>query len=275
MCRLFGMLSVETSNARKFLLEDSCSLYVQSKVDQKHLQSDGWGIGFYTGGIAQVIKSEKPVYLEYERFSSAVQTADSRLILAHIRRASNPRGLPRNELISPENSQPFAYENYLFGHNGTICIPDEVRRCLGEWKRIVKGVNDSEVYFWYIIKEMESGATFEEAIENFQRTLSGLWQKNHEKYPDKDSPYIVLNVIFSDGERLYAYCKYDKKDEAARSLCFKDQPAPQMSYLLEPTRLVVTSERTNREDRWRPLQSGQLLTGKVSGKTVNVNLQEI
>ncbi|MEM3041516.1 MAG: hypothetical protein QXG97_05790, partial [Nitrososphaerota archaeon] len=65
------MLSVEDSIAQKYLLEDPCSLYVQSKVDPKRLQEDGWGLGFYVNGTAKVIKSDKPVYMEYEKFASA------------------------------------------------------------------------------------------------------------------------------------------------------------------------------------------------------------
>lgn len=34
MCRLFGMFSVGALNASRYLLEDPCSLYDRSKVDQ-------------------------------------------------------------------------------------------------------------------------------------------------------------------------------------------------------------------------------------------------
>lgn len=203
MCRLFGMLSVKPCSAQKYLLEDPCSIYVQSRVDPSRPQGDGWRIGFYVNDAVQVIRSEKPVYMEYERFVSAVQIASSRVVLAHIRRASNPRGLPREQLISIENSQPFSYERYVFAHNGVISIPDEVAQCLGEWKARLRGLNDSEVYFWYIVKEMGNGAGFAEAIESFVQVLSDLWQRCRGRH-DHDRPYVGLNALFSDGERLYA-----------------------------------------------------------------------
>ena len=84
MCRLFGMLSIKDSNADKYLLEDPCSLYVQSRKDPRRLQGDGWGIGFYKDGCPIIIKSEKPVYMDYENFFSAVQRVKSRIILSHI-----------------------------------------------------------------------------------------------------------------------------------------------------------------------------------------------
>jgi len=69
------MLSVKASNARKYLLEDPCSIYAQSKVDPSRLQSDGWGTGFYIDDVPKVVRSEKPVYMEHEKFASAVQIA--------------------------------------------------------------------------------------------------------------------------------------------------------------------------------------------------------
>ncbi len=264
-----------TSNAQKYLLEDPCSLYIQSRANPGAPQGDGWGIGYYTGKVCHLIKSEKPVYEEHERFASAVYDANSNLILAHVRRASNPRGLPKTKIISIENSQPFKYENYLFAHNGTITIPDEVAESLGDWKYKIRSFNDSEVYFWFIVKTMTEGGIFADAVRKFYETLSELWQKNREKHFDKLRPYIGLNALLSDGERLYAYCKYDRDDESMKSLCFKEQPVFQMSYLVSQEKLIVSSEKTNEEEDWKPLESGHILTGEINGKCVSIKLQEI
>jgi predicted glutamine amidotransferase len=269
------MLSIDASSASKYLLKDPCSLFAQSSVDREKLQGDGWGIGFYADGASCLIKSEKPVYEEQERFTSDVRHAKSKIILAHIRRASNPRGLPREKIVSLENSQPFKHENFLFTHNGVITIPDEVAESLGKWKQRIRGFNDSEVYFWYIAKEVANGTSFPEALRNFERNLSELWRKNREKHPHTGRPYAGLNALVSDGEKLYAYCKYHEQDRSARSLCLGDQPVFQMSYLVSPARLVVVSEKTNREDDWKPLESGQLLTGQIRRKKIDIELQEI
>jgi predicted glutamine amidotransferase len=269
------MLSAEASNASKYLLRDSCSLFIQSNIDRNRLQGDGWGIGFYTGATPRFIKSEKPVYEEYERFASAVQQAKSKVILAHIRRASNPRGLPREKIISLGNSQPFKHKNFLFVHNGVITLPDEVAESLGGWKQRIRGFNDSEIYFWQIAKELTNGSGFPEALKKFEKKLSEILEKNREKYPDRKRPYIGLNVLFSDGEKLYAYCKYHEEDGSAMSLCFTDQPVFQMSYLVSSTKIVVVSEKTNQEDDWKSLRSGQLLTAKIEREKVNTEVQEI
>lgn len=275
MCRLFGMLSRGATNAVKYLLEDPCSLYAQSNVNPERLQGDGWGIGFYVDGALNLIKSDRPVYEECEAFTSAVRQADSEIVLAHVRRASNPRRLPRDRILSIGNSQPFKYRNYLFAHNGTITIPDEVAECLGDWKQKIQGLNDSEVYFWCIMKAMADGSSFTGALGKFQEDLIELWRRKREKFPSIDRPYVGLNALLSDGEKLYAYCKYHERDDSMRSLCSDDQPVFRMSYLISSTTLVVASEKTNRKDDWKPLESGQLLTGRVRNRKVSIDIAEV
>ncbi len=276
MCRLFGVISVEPSNASKYLVDDPCSLYVQSKVNPKRLQGDGWGIGFYVNGFLRLVKSEKPIFEEHERFKELVSKISSNIIVAHIRGASNPRGLPKKKLISIENSQPFGYRNYVFAHNGVINLPDEIAALLGDWRFNIKGLNDSEVYFWYIMREITQGKTLPEALKSFQEDLLRVWLENRERYPNKDRPYIGLNIIFSDGEKLYAYCKYDEeRDEGAVSLCYGDQPAWRMVYIHDSTRLVIASEKTNREEEWKPLKSGQLIVGRIVDGEIKISLEMV
>ena len=276
MCRLLGVISVNPSCTAKYLLNDPCSLYAQSRADPLRLQGDGWGLGFYVDGVLRLVKSEKPIYEEFERFKSIVESIRSNIVVAHIRRASNPRGLPREMLISIENSQPFGYENYVFAHNGIIMLPDEMASLLGDWRVKIKGLNDSEVYFWHIIKEISEGESLEKALVRFQERLFRVWLENRDKYPERDRPYIGLNMVFSDGNRLYAYCKYDEeRDRIARSLCYGDQPAMQMVYIIGEKKLVVASERTNPDEKWQPMKSGQLLTGEIVDGRVQASVKEI
>jgi predicted glutamine amidotransferase len=270
------MISVKPSNASKYLISDPCSLYAQSKVDPRRPQGDGWGVSFYINGSLKTIKSEKPIFEEYERFRSIVENISSNVIVAHIRRASNPRGLPKEKLLSIENSQPFNYKNYVFAHNGIINLPDEMAALLGDWRLKIRGLNDSEIYFWYLMKEIFQGKNISEALRSFQRDLVRVWLENRDKYPEKDRPFIGLNIIFSDGEKLYAYCKYDEeKDGRATSLCYGDQPAMQMFYLHSPEKLAVLSEKTNLEENWQPLISGHLIIGRVINDRIRISIQKI
>ncbi|MEM3756615.1 MAG: class II glutamine amidotransferase [Candidatus Bathyarchaeia archaeon] len=275
MCRLFGLLSTGFSNAAGYLLNDPCSLYAQSKSNPLRLQGDGWGVGFYVNGSLRVVRSEKPIFEEYERFKSVVESIKSNVIIAHVRRASNPRGLPREKLVSIENTQPFSYGKYVFAHNGVISVPDEVAQLLGDWRLNIRGLNDSEVYFWYIVKELSKGKNMPDALKNFQKDLLRVWMETREKYPERNRPYIGLNMVFSDGEKLYAYCKYDEElDGGVKSLCYGDQPAMQMVYIADSEKLIVASEKTNSRENWQPLKSGQLITGQISGGRIEIQIQE-
>lgn len=276
MCRLLSILSLDHSITPKYLLKDCCSLYAQSKADPSRLQSDGWGIGFYINCSPKVIKSEKPIYEEYERVQAVASNLKSPIIIAHIRRASNPRGLPREKIISIENSQPFNYENYVFAHNGVITIPDEMAELLGDWKKKIKSLNDSEIYFWHLVKELSEGRSVSQALKIFQKSFLKVWDENREKHPDKDRPYIGLNMILSDGKKLYAYCKYDEtRDGRTKSLCYKNQPAMQMTYTADSEKLIVSSEKTNTDDDWKPLKSEQLLVGQIVDEKIKFHIEEI
>lgn len=116
------------------MLETECSLFKQAV---KGKQSDGWGIGFYVGHVPILFKSEKAIYEEEDKFREIVKSTKGRII-THVRKASNPRGLPREKLISPENSQPLSHLKYLIAHNGSINIPDEVIKRLGSSRCVLR-----------------------------------------------------------------------------------------------------------------------------------------
>jgi len=274
MCRLFGMISNAPTNAAKYLVDVECSMLVQSRIDPDRLQRDGWGIGYYAHDLPSVVKSEKPVHSEAERYRSVSLAASSRIVISHIRAASNPRGLPRERLISPENSQPFQHGRFLFAHNGTVNLPDEVAELLGDYKAMVKGINDSEIYFWFLVKELEAGRNISAALLDFEDTLRDLWDKCSSRHPDKKRPYVGLNVIFSDGRRLYAYCRYAKEDERSTSICIRDRPVFQMCYL-PGIPLVIASEALTRNDGWLPIKNGQLLRAEAKDGTVDYVIEDL
>jgi len=274
MCRLFGMISNVPSNAAKYLVDVECSMLVQSRIDPNRLQSDGWGIGYYEHGLPHVVKSERPVHSEAERYRSVALAARSRIVLSHIRAASNPRGLPRERLISPENSQPFRHGRFLFAHNGTVNLPDEVAELLGDYGAMVKGINDSEIYFWFLIKELEAGRNASVALLNFEDALRGLWDECSSLHPEKKRPYVGLNAIFSDGTRLYAYCRYAKEDEGSTSICLRDRPVFQMCYL-PGTPFIVASEALTRNAGWLPIGNGQLLMAEAKDGTVDYVIEDL
>jgi len=259
MCRLFGVASVKEVAAEKYLLEVECSLYAQAVKGE---QGDGWGVAWYDNGSPRIIKSEKPVYEERGRFEEATRRAFSKIIIAHVRKASNPRNLPREMIIGLEHTQPFQYGDRVFGHNGVIRIPDEVMEFLGDYRKIIKGNNDSEVYFALLMKEWDRLGDLVEALRSLEEILWKALRKSNKNY---EHPFSSLNAIFSDGEKLYAYNRYAEEEKLKRlkSLCYGDTPYYIMTYLVEGDRLIVSSEILWKTDEWKKLGNGMLLTAWI------------
>src|SRR5438128_1129735 len=148
MCRLYGQIGPIAQTAEDFLVDSNCALLRQSNLKPGNYQKDGWGFGYFNGSRGKVAKSPRPAFKEPERFTSLASKIRSRVVIGHLRAASNPRNLPHRRLIAIENSQPFTDGRIVFAHNGTVNIPLEVAKYLGPYQRRIRGVNDSEVYFW-------------------------------------------------------------------------------------------------------------------------------
>ncbi len=276
MCRLFAALSIEPSDAENYLLDAECSLYKLSHVQSGSLQRDGWGVAYYANNRPIVRKSEKPVYDEPDKFRIVSQEARSNIIVAHIREASNPRGLPVNQLIGIENTQPFSSENYVFAHNGTINLPIELEEELGEYRAKIRGVNDSEVYFWYLMKEIHSGKDPVQAFYSSVDMMDNLWSKFRHSHKDKSYPYVGLNTILTDGRKLYAFSRFHNEyGNSELSLCQGDQKYFQMSYLAGKNNLVVASEKLTRDSRWRIIDTDQVLIAEITDQHLHYELVRV
>ena len=259
MCRILASISSEPISLRRFLIDDKCSLFRQSTAREDKLQKDGWGVAWYDGPL-KVEKSPNPVFEERDKMEMIAEREYS-LFIAHIRKASNPMNLPVEELRSYENTQPFSYKNWVFAHNGQINHPDIVRKSMGEWSAKIQGTNDSEVYFWLLMKYVHKKGDVREAIISLIEHLNSVWEEIPEDKRAK-SPYSALNMVLSDGKRLYAYNRYDSRGKD--SLCFRDRQYYQMQYLEIDDGVVIASERTSMDD-WKPVGDGGLFIAERDG----------
>jgi predicted glutamine amidotransferase len=271
MCRLFGMLAEERQTGEAWLVRSDRSLLAQSNADPAHVQKDGWGIGWYDEhGRVRVEKGIGGAYEDGERsmYLEAAARAESTLVFGHLRHASNPLKLPREQLIGPLNSQPFDTHTALFVHNGSIPFPIETRPFLGVHEAEVKGVNDSEVLFRLLLRHhQEIGDPFRSyvrAVEDLLRVWIGLGRP-------AEPPYSGLNVIFANGpEELWAFCLSTGKHGC--SLIDTKRPYYEMVYHAEPHRLVVGSEPFDGTPGayWTPLPNGTALHARRVGARVEV-----
>ena len=113
MCRLFALRANQPTAAQGSLLLAPHSLSRQSLCDARNLSHDnGWGIGYYTEGQVQRVRSVDSAEANprYRETAAAVLTT---ALLAHIRRASMGA-------VAIRNSHPFLHGRWLFAHNGTL-----------------------------------------------------------------------------------------------------------------------------------------------------------
>lgn len=271
MCRIVGVISAEPVKVTHYLINAECSLFNQAV---KGKQGDGWGIGWYTGRSLKIFKSEKAVYDEIDVFKRVVEDISSKIVIAHVRKASNPRNLPRKEIIGWENSQPFRYQGRVFAHNGVLRIPDEVAEALGEYRDLIKGKNDSEVYFALLMREWDLMKDVAHALRSLEEALWKALEKSDKEYP---SPYSSLNAVFSDGERLYAYNRYSTEKEivSLKSLCYGDDPYYEMTFLPRDDMLIVASEKLWKSSEWRKLSNGELLTAWIEDAKIRYQVERV
>jgi predicted glutamine amidotransferase len=283
MCRLFGALGSGPMDLESHLVSSETSLLAQSNAYDKRIQGDGWGLGCYPEtGKPGLDLSTGAIFEEKARFSAAVGKASGPVVIGHIREASNPMNLPRDRLLRIENQQPFTDGKWIFAHNGTLKLPAETLGKMGRYKDMMRGQNDSEVFFWLLMSRLEKTRSVREALAGSLKTIMEAWEEAPaEKREEARVPYVSLNFMLTDGKKLYAVCKYDghRPKHQDNWLIAVDPPRPllEMCYRLEPGGkcLVVASERTEPGGEWVPLRDGSLLTASLAGGKVKLKVEKL
>lgn len=195
--------------------------------------TDGWGIGYYKNGKANVFKSGNSVLKEKDSyFKTLKKISTSKILIIHFRKSA------WSNTNSPENSHPFLWNNFLFAHNGTIY---NFRKLLKEIKPAYKPRAcslDTEVYFRYIISNNgnETGLN----VLCFRDTVSKI---------KKNNKYSSLTCLIADGNNLCAYREFTKSPDY---------------YTLFYTKIgnstIICSELISKNLKWRLLGKSKLFT---------------
>jgi glutamine amidotransferase len=189
MCELFAMSSLIPSVA-SFSLDEFSR---HGGLTDQH--KDGWGVAFYEGRDAQLIREASPAndspYLAFLR----QHDIKSQTVIGHIRQATQGQ-------IALANTQPFARElggrRHLFAHNGDLTgIDDRSRFPLGRFTPI--GQTDSEVAFCHLLGQMEALWTAAESP-----SLSRRFQLV-KAFAEAVRPLGPANFIYSDSQYLFAH----------------------------------------------------------------------
>ena len=148
LCRLFGFKSAVPSRAHRSLVDAENALVRQSAD-----HPDGWGIGWFHGDDAYLLKSATPAH-DCERFRQVSTRLTSHTFVVHVRRATVG-------VVDPANAHPFRFGRWLFAHNGTVHGFDTLRpwmeaRTDETLKAQILGETDSELVFHYLLSALQA-----------------------------------------------------------------------------------------------------------------------
>lgn len=241
----------------------------QADYDKDNLQEDGWGLGWFDKDARPVVtKSPQAVFREAGRFRDEARKAASTAILGHLRAASNPRGIAREDLITLDNTQPFTDGRWLFAHNGTLNIPLETAAHLGPLAGELKSKNDSEVYFWHWLKHQrrlnDPAAAFAVCVSELWAIWNGLKDKK------TAAPFTSLNAIVTDGKSLHALCHSVSQGMAKHATFDSTQPWQVMSWRQEKGRVLAASEPVDEAAGWSRLGPDETLSAEIEDGALRV-----
>ncbi len=163
---------------------------------------DGWGIGYFSGPDANVVKDLAPALSDEAVHRGITQTADeirSKTFLCHLRLAScGPKQVV--------NNHPFKLANrlggdWLFAHNGTVKRYDLLETETG---RILESGTDSARIFEFMLHQMEHwldahpvGGIVEAAIDAYQQLRIRL-----------NGTPAKTNLLMSNGKLSFAFLQW-------------------------------------------------------------------
>lgn len=264
MCRLFAQVAPKPLSARDVLADAEYSLLKQADADPKNPQTDGWGLAWFgPNGEPSITKSGRPASDEKERFLAAATDARSQVVIGHIRAAS--KGIE----IDEAHAHPFSDEGWVFAHNGTLFIREEVAAALGPRRARLKTDSDSEIYFQQFLKFLATGKSPSEAFEACIAENWALWESCKSRYKELPAPYSSLNAIASDGKGLHALCHAAHKGLSRFGIFHPDQPWSVMSCTVRDGRFLLASEGVD-GGNWTRLSPPETISATPTTSGVDV-----
>jgi predicted glutamine amidotransferase len=175
MCRLFGAAATAPVDVSFELLRSDNSVLRQS---ERH--DSGWGSAYYSDGTPEIRRF--PLAAHADDSFTEVTSGRARLILVHVRRATIGD-------LKLENTHPFSHGPYTYCHNGTILKASEL---VALADRPPAGDTDSERFFNLLMTGFDPA------------DVSGSLRHAVETVAER-CRFSALNMLFCDGQRLYAY----------------------------------------------------------------------
>ncbi|MDA8131582.1 MAG: class II glutamine amidotransferase [Elusimicrobia bacterium] len=273
MCRITAIISSSPASQSELLCGSAKSLLAQAGAVKGRYQDDGWGIGHFRRGETAVVKSPRPARLEKSAFSAAAAGAVSGVTLAHVRYASAP-GVPRSAQRRPENTQPFSAGGFIFAHNGTLFVKDEVRSLLGGYASKVRGTGDSEVIFWQVMKMLDAYGSPEAALAAAVDEIRTIWVSCRDAKPGRKRPYTSLNLFLASKDSLTVLCHAPSSD-ARTALTTPGWEYGRIAWRREKGRVIFSSEPADEVPGWKKMNDPEIASASVRGGKISLAFKRI
>lgn len=254
MCELFGISSDYPVAASQQLNE------FRRRGGQAADNPDGWGLAWRENGTFRLSKEPTPAH-QSELFAQLCGTTRSRLLIAHIRKASFP------PVIGMSNTHPFQRvccgKEWVFAHNGMV--PDIVEIELSSDNPVCHptGATDSEYAFCHLLGRIA------QHFHNLPAADLTTWFENLAVVSGLVASLGKFNFLMSDGEHLIAY-GHDRLHYLERSSSGQFDGSPVTVH----SALVVT-EPLDESAEWTAFQPGELRlyrAGRMIGRVMTQTL---
>jgi len=252
MCRLLGIAANEPTEFRIVLREAPRSLAALSRDHR-----DGWGIAVYDAEAA-AWRIEKGVECagEDERFHRLAVGSCGELLISHIRQKTIGE-------CTLSNTHPFARDNWVFAHNGTVKDLGWLHTQVSDERRAqVVGETDSELLFAWILSCLDhAGMTREPATERTDGALDDAVRSARARHG-----FGAFNFILSNGVTTYAHrfgrsmflLERGTRDEVRQQRTSRDGTVVETPWSDHRTAIFVASEHIT-DEPWQHIEEGTLL----------------
>ncbi len=229
-CRMLGVIALPNHSLGSLDSNGDFNSYLMAELEELRLQGgsgswpynnrDGWAMTSFanSAGVieAQTVRSEIEAFEDvdyYQKTSLLLAKENIPILMGHLRQTSSGAG----EIANPH---PFIFtdahgKHFSFSHNGDL-NKEDLRELIGDnwlnahapqtfgggpwngagWSQVV----DSELFFFWIMKNVEISASISDGIIQALRIL------------EDQQPYQVKNFLLSDGHDLYAYRRSPASD---------------------------------------------------------------
>lgn len=272
MCELFAISSSKPASVNYSMHEFA------KHGGLTYSNKSGWGISFYDGPDALLIKEPQPASnSEWVKFI-AKQNIKSTCIIAHIRKATV--GEP-----ALHNTHPFrrslGRRTHTFAHNGTLndFRPVYPRRYL---TRYPMGDTDSELAFCWLLARLEQVWETETSLPSIEARMEVF-----SGFAKDMSEFGSANFIYSDGDTLFVHAHKRKYEENG---VFTEARPPGLSMLdckvaLSKPEFACNGLKINLADQetvlfasvplsnegWKPLPEGTAIAVKAGKEIMRVS----